>query len=96
MDTQKIHLLMKSLGEQIVSDGNVGEVLSALVKETLRFRDKLREERGVVLTVSDTSVALESFEKYLKGEEWAEGLTSEQAALLQIWIDRITIFEKLI
>lgn len=85
---------MKSLGEQIVSDGNAGEVISVLVKETLRFRDKLKEERGVVLTVADTSVALNSFEKYLKGEEWAEGLTGEQVALIQIWIDRVTIFEK--
>ncbi|MGH8016511.1 MAG: hypothetical protein ACREBV_09985 [Candidatus Zixiibacteriota bacterium] len=94
MDTQKIHLLLNSLGGQIVTDSKAGDVLSLLVKETVKFRDKIKEERGVVLTVADTRLALEGLEKYLKGEEWNQNLTGEQAALLQIWIDRITIFGK--
>jgi hypothetical protein len=94
MDTQKINLLMKSLGRQIITDGNAGEVLSVLVKETLRFRNKLEEETGVIFTIEDTSAALNAFELYLRGEEWGSGLSEEQSALLQIWIDRITIFEK--
>jgi hypothetical protein len=65
-----------------------------LVKETIKFRDKIKEERGVVLTVADTRQALDGLEKYLKGEDWNQNLTGEQAALLQIWIDRITIFNK--
>jgi len=94
MDTHKIQLLLSSLGEQIISDSHAGEVLSVLIKETIKFRDKLKEDRDVTLTVADTRSALEALEKYLQGEKWEKGLTSEQAALLQIWIDRITLFDK--
>ena len=94
MDTQKIQLLLSSLGEQIISESTAGDVLAALIKETEKFRDKLMDERGVTLTVADTRLALEGLEKYFKGGKWAQNLTSEQAALLQIWIDRITLFEK--
>jgi len=94
MDTQKIHLLIDSLGGQIVSDGKAGDVLAELVKETLRFRDKLEQERGVIFTIEDTRIALEGLEKFLNGEDWKQNLTGEQSALLQIWIDRITIFDK--
>lgn len=94
MDTQKIHLLLSSLGEQIISESEAGDVLAMLVKETEKFRDKIKEERGVILTVADTRLALEGLEKYLKGDNWEQNLTGEQAALLQIWIDRITLFQK--
>jgi hypothetical protein len=94
MDTHKIQLLLSSLGEQIISDNNAGDVLSVLIKETMKFRDQLKEDGGVTLTVADTRLALEGLEKYLKGDKWEQNLTGEQAALLQIWIDRITIFNK--
>jgi len=94
MDTQKIHLLLSSLGEQVISESNSGVVLSLLIKETVKFRDKLKEDRGVTLTVADTRLALDGLGKYLKGEKWEQSLTGEQAALLQIWIDRITLFSK--
>jgi len=94
MDTQKIHLLLSSLGEQIISESEAGDVLAVLIKETEKFRDKIKEERGVILTVADTRLALDGLEKYLKGDNWEQNLTGEQAALLQIWIDRITLFQK--
>jgi hypothetical protein len=94
MDTQKIHILLDALGGQMLDESKTHDVLSMLVKETIKFRDKIKEERGVVLTVADTRQALDGLEKYLKGEDWNQNLTGEQAALLQIWIDRITIFNK--
>ena len=94
METQKIQLLLNSLGEQIISESEAGDVLSALIRETEKFRDKLKEDRGVTLTVTDTRLALDGLEKFLKNEKWDRDLTGEQAALLQIWIDRITLFKK--
>jgi len=94
METQKIQLLLNSLGEQIISESDAGDVLVALIRETEKFRDKLKDDRGVTLTVADTRLALDGLEKYLKGEKWEQNLTGEQAALLQIWIDRITLFKK--
>ncbi len=92
MDTLKIELLMNSLGEQIISENNAGDVLTVLIRETEKFREKLIEEHDVSLTVTDTRKALNGLEKYLKGEKWEQNLTAEQTALLQIWIDRITLF----
>lgn len=94
MSKDDIQLLVKSLGEQIVIDNNAGDILGMLTKETLRFRDKLLAENGVTLTVADTRIALEALEKFFQKQEPSQVLTSEQASLLQIWIDKITIFSK--
>ena len=94
MSKDDIQLLMKSLGEQIVIDNNAGDILRTLTKETLRFRDKLLEENGQTLTVADTRLALEALEEFFQEREPSQKLTAEQASLLQIWIDKITLFSK--
>ncbi|MCH8027965.1 MAG: hypothetical protein IID63_07565 [candidate division Zixibacteria bacterium] len=94
MSKDDIKLLIKSLGEQIVIDNNAGDILGTLTKETLRFRDKLLEENGLTLTVADTRIALEALEEFFQDKEPSQKLTSEQASLLQIWIDKITLFSK--
>ena len=94
MNNDEIQLLIKSLGEQIVIDNNAGDILGTLTKETLRFRDKLLEENGLTLTVADTRIALEALEEFFQDKEPSQKLTSEQASLLQIWIDKITLFSK--
>ena len=94
MSNDEIQLLIKSLGEQIVIDNNAGDILGKLIKETLRFRDKLLEENGLTLTVADTRMALEALEEFFQEREPSQKLTSEQASLLQIWIDKITLFSK--
>ena len=94
MSKEDIQLLIKSLGEQIVIDNNAGDILRTLTKETLRFRDKLLEENGQTLTVADTRLALEALEEFFQEREPSQKLTPEQASLLQIWIDKITLFSK--
>ena len=92
MSKDDIQLLIKSRGEQIVIDNNAGDILGMLIKETLRFRDKLLEENGLTLTVADTRMALEALEGFFQEREPSQKLTSEQASLLQIWVDKITLF----
>ncbi len=94
MSNDDIQLLINSLGEQIVIDNNAGDILGTLTKETLRFRDKLLEENELTLTVADTRIALEALEEYFQKREPSQKLTPEQASLLQIWIDKITLFSK--
>ena len=94
MSKDDIKLLIRSLGEQIVIDNNAGDILGTLTKETLRFRDKLLEENDLTLTVADTRIALEALEEFFQDKEPSQKLTSEQASLLQIWIDKITLFSK--
>lgn len=94
MSKDDIQLLINSLGEQIVIDNKAGDILGMLTKETLRFRDKLLEENGQTLTVADTRLALEALEEFFQDKEPSQKLTPEQSSLLQIWIDKITLFSK--
>ncbi len=87
-------LLIQALGGQILDQqADSNPALKALVDETLKFRDKLKEETGEVLTVDDTRVALEALEGHLQGKKFPRGLTPEQKALAHIFIDRIVLFK---
>lgn len=94
MSAESLKLLMQSLGETIVPHAaDPRGVVSILVTETLRFRDKLKEEAGVVFTVEDTRLALNGLESALAGKQIPSELTSEQRLLAQIWLDRLTTFK---
>lgn len=95
MSADSLKLLMQSLGETIVPHhADPRGVVSVLVTETLRFRDKLKAETGVVFTVDDTRQALGGLEAVLAGSPMPAGLTPEQRSLTQIWFDRLTTFKK--
>lgn len=95
MTNEQLRLLMKSLGLQLFDDkGNPGGTVAVLISETVKLRDKLKEETGYILTVEDTQTALDTLEKMLNKEPLPEELTPEQKLLSQIWYDRLTIFNK--
>ncbi len=84
---------MDSMGGQLVEGGVESvQIVNALIKETVKFRNKLKEETGNILTVGDTRVALEALGQHLDGEKFPQDITPEQRALTQIWIDRLTLF----
>ncbi len=84
---------MQSLGISVLeSQANPTGAVAMLVSETVKFRDKLKEETGDILTVADTRAALDALENYLNGKPLPKELTPEQKALVQIWIDRLTVF----
>lgn len=94
MPDEEYRLLIKALGGQMFADNpDVKKVLRNLITDTIHFRDKLKEETGQILTVEDTRIALDALETHLKGEKFPDGLTSEQKALAQIFIDRIILFK---
>jgi hypothetical protein len=68
------------------------QVVNTLIRETVKFREKLKQETGEILTVSDARLALEALTEHLRCGKAANGLTPEQKALTQIWIDRLTLF----
>lgn len=68
-------------------------VVAILLTETVKFRDKLKEETGNILTVSDTRTALSALKSYFNTGSLPEKITSEQRALTKIWIDRLTLLE---
>jgi hypothetical protein len=87
-------LLMQTIGEQIFSrETDPSGVVGMLLTETLRFRDKLKNEAGIVLTVEDTRSALEALDGFMAGKPLPNSLSSEQQTLAQLWIDRLTTFK---
>ncbi len=95
MSADSLRLLMQSLGETIVPhNADPRGVVSVLVTETLRFRDKLKAETGAVFTVEDTRLSLGGLEAVLAGNPMPTGLSPEQKSLTQIWFDRLTTFKK--
>lgn len=94
MPDDDFKLLIKSLGGQMLQKKpDVNTVLSSLIKDTVQFRDKLKEETGQILTVEDARIALDALETHLRGEKFPRDLTPEQKALAQIYIDRVILFK---
>jgi hypothetical protein len=94
MPDKDIRLLIQALGGQLFEkQSDPTGTVAMLITETVRFRDKLKDETGEVLTVSDTRVALDALEKHLNGDPLPKNLTSEQKTLTQIWVDRLTLFK---
>ncbi|NOY88313.1 MAG: hypothetical protein GXO93_02840 [FCB group bacterium] len=93
MSDEEFKLLIKSLGEQLLENQpEATSMLSSLIKDTIQFRDKLKEETGQILTVADTQKALDALETHLNGESFPKNLSPEQKALAQIFIDRVILF----
>ncbi len=88
-----IHLLFEAMLGQMYPPGqDPRSTVAVLMTETIRFRDKLKTETGQVLTVNDTRIAVEALEHYLSEKRLPSGLTDEQRALAQIYVDRLTVF----
>ena len=84
---------MQSLGASMLENQtNPTGAVAMLISETVKFRDKLKDETGDILTVADTRAALDALENYLNGQPLPKELTPEQKVLAQIWIDRLTVF----
>jgi hypothetical protein len=89
-----LRLLFESLGMSMFEhDKDPRGVLGMLMSETLKFRDKLKEDTGYTLTVADTRTALDALDQRTHGQPLPDDLTDEQKALVQIWMDRLTIFQ---
>jgi hypothetical protein len=95
MGEEDIRLLLESLGAQILeSHSDPTGALAVLIAETVKFRDQLRRDTGTVLTVGDTREALSALESYFGGKGVPKELSSEQSALVQLYIDRLVLFRR--
>ncbi len=64
--------------------------MAVLLSSTIKFRDKLKAETGLILTVKDTQKALAGLETFFVTDTLPEDLTPHQRKLAQLWIDRLT------
>ncbi|HDL01798.1 MAG TPA: hypothetical protein ENH23_06155 [candidate division Zixibacteria bacterium] len=98
MSDEEYKLLLDSMSDQILGEKETAdsekksEILRKLMKETIKFRDKLKEDNSYVLTVEDTRKALEALELHLQNEKFPKDLTPEQKALAQILIDTVVLY----
>lgn len=91
----QFRLLLESMGDTLTPEQHkIGQVINILTEETIRFRDKLKEDTGEILTVGDTRIALDALIELMAGRPSADKLSPEQKALTQIWIDRLTLFSR--
>jgi len=76
-----------------IANDDPRSVVAILLTETVKFRDKLKEETGNILTVADTRTALSALKSYLITGSLSDKITLEQRTLTKIWIDRLTLLE---
>lgn len=93
MPNDDLRLLMESMGAHVLGqrDDPRGS-MALLITETIKFRNKLKEETDTIFTVNDTRMALEGLENLLGGVPIPDDLSEEQRALARIFIDRLTLF----
>lgn len=65
-----------------------------LIDETIKYRDGLKAETGIVLTVADTRLALDALEDHLRERPSEVQLTEHQGILLKRWLTRIADLQK--
>lgn len=98
MSNEEYKLLLDSMSDQIFGDQSdidsekSADILRKLMKETVKFRDKIKEDTGYLLTVDDTRKALEALETHLQNKKPSKDLTPEQKALAQILIDTVVLY----
>ncbi len=94
MSDDQIKLLIESMTDGLdKSDPKAVKIVNELATETLKFRDKLHDENGFVLTVGDVRVALDALDIMVKTSIMPIGLSDEQKALVQILFDKLTLFQ---
>jgi hypothetical protein len=87
-------LLIETLGGEVTgADQEASKVVRILIQETVKFRDKLKEATGQILTVADARVALQALEYHVSGQSLELRMTPEQQELARIYIDRLTLFK---
>lgn len=92
MTDERFRLLFEALaGKVLGSQKDPTGTVAVLISETVKYRDKLKEEAGIVLTVEDTRIALDALEARLKEMPQPEQLTPNQKKLARILFNRLNL-----
>jgi hypothetical protein len=90
MDESDIHkLLMRVAGRASDVPEDAKNVFSILVSSTLRYRDSLKEDLGIVVTVEDVRVALDWLLESMRTKRLPETNNAVRLDLLKIWLDEL-------
>jgi len=90
MDESDIHtLFMRVAGRARDLPQDVKSVFSILVSSTLRYRDTLKEDLGIVVTVEDVRVALDGLLESMRTKRLPETNNALRLDLVKIWLDAL-------
>ncbi len=67
-------------------------VFSILVSSTLRYRDHLKKESDIIVTVGDVRVALDWLLESIHTKRLPETDNAVQLDLVKIWLDELNFF----
>ena len=90
MDDSEITKLFFTIAESTVEESQeVRKVFSMLVSSTLRYRDLLKEDLGIVLTVEDVRVVLDWLIEAMHTKRLPKTNNAVRLDLLKIWLDEL-------
>lgn len=90
MDASDINkLLMKVAGDVGTVPDDVRNVFSTLISITLRYRDLLKYDLGIVLSVEDVHVALGWLLESIRTKKLPETDNALRLDLLKLWLDEL-------
>jgi hypothetical protein len=90
MDDSEIYMLFSSLAEKAALDNEpLKEVLKVLVGTTLRYRDNLLKDTGVIVTVEDVRATLEWLVPAISTGRLPVTDNRTRLDLLKFWLDEL-------
>ena len=90
MDETEIFKLFSSIAEDSAKDNMaVREVFSALITSTLRYRDHMKESKGIIITVADVRTVLDWLVPSLKTGKLPQTDNKIRLDLLKLWLDEL-------
>jgi hypothetical protein len=90
MDDQDIDkFFLKAAGRGVRHSPDVKKVFSILVSSTLRYRDWIKEEKGIVVTVEDVRVVLDWLLETIRTHQLPRTENRLRLDLLKIWLDEL-------
>ena len=93
MDESEINKLftkIKRSYDEVPAD--VVEVLSILVATTLRYRDNLKSNLGLILTVEDVRITLDWLMTFMASRQIPETNNAVRRDLLTIWTEALKTY----
>jgi len=90
MDESDIYkLFIKAAGSTAETSEDARRVFGILVSSTLRYRDLLKDELGIIVTVEDVRIALDWLLESMGTKKLPETNNAVPLDLLKIWLDEL-------
>ena len=87
-----LKMLLQAFVSQTFTEENRNHSQLNLYNDTIQFIQKAEKEIGIEVKLEEIRVCLDAFDKYIQDKKTPELDNSVLQSLVQIWIDRLTLF----